>query len=169
MVAPNDFKKVLSSWAPQFRGYQQHDAQEMLLVLLNFLHEDLCDLKSKKENSTVVSSEGNLKRPMSLFLRRIGATTLSVCPSPIASLFAGMYRSILTCESCGTESVAFEPFLNLSLPLPEKERRKISVCFVPLHGPVVNYGVRVNKVFFGERKSKVVGLKRNRMGTLDTL
>lgn len=96
-------------------------------------------------------------------LRRIGATTLSVCPSPIASLFAGMYRSILTCESCGTESVAFEPFLNLSLPLPEKERRKISVCFVPLHGPVVNYGVRVNKVCFW-RKSKVVRLKKKQNG-----
>jgi ubiquitin C-terminal hydrolase len=126
---------VLSSWAPQFRGFQQHDAQEMLLVLLNFLHEDLCDLKKSVNSSSSpsVASSSN-------------ASSLSVSPSPISGMFAGLYRSVLTCDDCGLENTLFEPFLNLSLPVPEKDNRKLPVCFVPLQGRPIKLGVRVAKV-----------------------
>ena len=38
---PKQFKSVLCRVAPQFRGYEQHDAQELLVFLLDGLHEDL--------------------------------------------------------------------------------------------------------------------------------
>ena len=39
--APREFKSVLSRFAPQFSGYQQHDTQEFVAFLLDGLHEDL--------------------------------------------------------------------------------------------------------------------------------
>jgi ubiquitin C-terminal hydrolase len=40
-VIPRNIKRVISDYAPQFSGYQQHDAQELIAFLLDKMHEDL--------------------------------------------------------------------------------------------------------------------------------
>lgn len=45
--APWKLKKVLSQFAPQFFGYQQHDSHELLCYILDGLHEDLNKVKKK--------------------------------------------------------------------------------------------------------------------------
>jgi len=40
-VAPRAFKHVIGQLQPQFQGYAQHDAQELLNFLLDGLHEDV--------------------------------------------------------------------------------------------------------------------------------
>ena len=42
-----DFKKALAKLAPQFYGFTQQDAQELLQYLLDGLHEDLNTVKKK--------------------------------------------------------------------------------------------------------------------------
>jgi ubiquitin C-terminal hydrolase len=39
---------LISKVAPQFEGYQQHDAQELLMYLLDGIHEDLNRVIVKK-------------------------------------------------------------------------------------------------------------------------
>jgi ubiquitin C-terminal hydrolase len=39
-VIPNEFKRAVGNFAPQFNGYSQHDAQELMAFLLDGLHED---------------------------------------------------------------------------------------------------------------------------------
>jgi hypothetical protein len=46
-VSPRDFKAVISKFAPQFSGYQQHDSQELLCFVLDGLHEDLNRIRKK--------------------------------------------------------------------------------------------------------------------------
>jgi hypothetical protein len=46
-VSPREFKSVISEFAPQFSGYQQHDSQELLCFVLDGLHEDLNRVKKK--------------------------------------------------------------------------------------------------------------------------
>ena len=46
-VTPNEFKRVIARFAPQFTGYQQHDSQELLAFLLDGLHEDLNRVRVK--------------------------------------------------------------------------------------------------------------------------
>lgn len=41
--------------------------------------------------------------------------------SAVQDMFGGMYRSSVTCDTCHHESTVYEPFLNLSLSVPEKE------------------------------------------------
>ena len=41
------FQIAISRTAPQFAGYQQHDAQELMNFLLDFLNEDLNKIKRK--------------------------------------------------------------------------------------------------------------------------
>jgi hypothetical protein len=121
VVVPDAFKKKLQLIAPQFRGYQQHDAQEMLLVTLNSLHEDL--------------------------LAPAGPNGARVEKSPIQEMFAGMFRSTVNCDTCHVESTVYEPFYNLAVPVPEKEEKKQRVTFFPASPKSLpsHLGVRVNK------------------------
>jgi len=96
---PREFKSVLSRFAPQFSGYQQHDTQEFVAFLLDGLHEDLnrvlkkpyvekpdwnggSDLELVKLASS--SWEGYMKRNDSV----------------IVDLFQGQYKSTLVCPEC---------------------------------------------------------------------
>ena len=40
-IAPLAVKKTIGEFAPRFGGFQQHDSQELLMFLLDGLHEDL--------------------------------------------------------------------------------------------------------------------------------
>lgn len=41
VVSPRDLKRTIDQFAPQFAGYEQHDAQEFMDFLLEALHDDL--------------------------------------------------------------------------------------------------------------------------------
>ncbi|TPX30994.1 hypothetical protein SmJEL517_g05573 [Synchytrium microbalum] len=55
VAAPSRFKSTISSFAPQFQGYEQHDAQEFLAFLLDAIHEDLND--ARKGRQSIVKDE----------------------------------------------------------------------------------------------------------------
>lgn len=40
-LAPWDIKRIISQKASQFLGFQQHDSQEFMSILLETLHEDV--------------------------------------------------------------------------------------------------------------------------------
>ena len=113
-IAPKDFKRVLSKFAPQFSGTQQHDSQEFLAFLLDGLHEDLNKVLKKEyiqeqDNHGVpdikasqISWDNHLKRNDSI----------------IVDLFQGQFKSTLTCLQCGFSSATFEAFMYLSVPIP---------------------------------------------------
>ena len=47
-VHPWQFKSAVARHAPQFDGYDQHDAQELLQFVLDGLHEDVNKIKEKQ-------------------------------------------------------------------------------------------------------------------------
>lgn len=61
------FKKVVSKYGDQYNGYDQHDAQEFLLWLLDKCHEELKN-SAKSNNKNVLSyfKEKNSKQPIKL-------------------------------------------------------------------------------------------------------
>jgi ubiquitin C-terminal hydrolase len=64
--------------------------------------------------------------------------------SVIVKLFAGQQRSCLRCAVCCKESVTFEPFFNLSLPIPPSNSQcSIMVnCFFVLLGSFSSYSIQ---------------------------
>ncbi|XP_015739701.1 ubiquitin carboxyl-terminal hydrolase 2 isoform X1 [Coturnix japonica] len=115
-VSPSEFKTQIQRYAPRFVGYNQQDAQEFLRFLLDGLHSEV--------NRVLV-------RP------RASADTLDHLPddeksrqmwrryqeredSRVTDLFVGQLKSSLTCSECGYCSTAFDPFWDLSLPIPKK-------------------------------------------------
>ena len=123
VVDPIDFKTQLQTFAPQFLGYHQHDAQELLAFLLDGIHEDLNRVKerpyvedrdcdgSNDENDAVENWKNYLRRNKSL----------------VVDMFQGQLRNTCKCLTCGHVNIRFEPFMYLSLPI-SKTCKSIDDC-----------------------------------------
>ncbi|SNX87490.1 related to Ubiquitin carboxyl-terminal hydrolase 4 [Melanopsichium pennsylvanicum] len=119
-VSPVTFREAMARFAPSFRGYDQHDSQEFLAILLDGLHEDL---------NYVVT------RPAAIEMTPEREHELETLPQQIASVkewsiyrmrndslivdwFQGQFRNKLTCLTCGKTSTTYEAYTYLSLPVP---------------------------------------------------
>ncbi|KAG7353025.1 ubiquitin carboxyl-terminal hydrolase [Nitzschia inconspicua] len=113
VVEPVSFKKQLGTFSPQFSGYHQHDAQEMIAFLLDGIHEDLNRVKdrpyvedkdcdgTRDEEDAIENWKNYLRRNKSL----------------IVDMFQGQIRNTCKCLKCGHINIRFEPFMYLSLPI----------------------------------------------------
>jgi len=116
VVEPLNFKKQLSTFAPQFSGGHQHDSQELLSFLLDGIHEDLNRVKTRPsiedkdcdgtqdELDAIDAWKNYLKRNKSL----------------VVDLFQGQLRNTCKCLECGHMNIRFEPFMYLSLPVNDE-------------------------------------------------
>jgi ubiquitin carboxyl-terminal hydrolase 8 len=110
---PTAFKAQLEKFAPQFRGFHQHDSQELLSFLLDGIHEDLNRIKkrpyiedrdcdgSNDEQDAIEAWKNYLRRNKSL----------------VVDIFQGQLKSELQCLTCSHKNIRFEPFMYLSLPI----------------------------------------------------
>eukprot|EP01083_Nonionella_stella_P098123 275856_1 len=116
VVAPSAFKKALGRIAPQFSGFQQHDCHELLAYLLDGLHEDINRVQEKPLTETVESGG----RPDDVVAKLAWEVHLQRNQSIIVDIFQAQLRSqvVGTHPDCGHESITFDPYMNLSVPLP---------------------------------------------------
>ncbi|GAA0183390.1 cysteine protease [Lithospermum erythrorhizon] len=122
-VAPREFKGKLGRFAPQFSGYNQHDSQELLAFLLDGLHEDLNRVKKKP----YIESKDFDDRPDSEVAEEFWRYHKARNDSVIVDTCQGQYKSTLVCPVCEKISITFDPFMYLSLPLPSRATREMTV------------------------------------------
>jgi ubiquitin carboxyl-terminal hydrolase 4/11/15 len=153
-VAPRDFKWKLERFAPQFAGYQQHDSQELLAFLLDGLHEDLNRIKQKPytENPEVKD------QPEDVVSKLAWETHRKRNDSIIVDWFQGQLKSTLVCPKCDRVSITFDPFMYLSLPLPMKMTRLITVTlfYMDGHKKPTRFGCEVSKAASIKELKKVL-------------
>jgi ubiquitin carboxyl-terminal hydrolase 4/11/15 len=104
---PSAFKKVIGQFNPTFEGYEQHDSQECINTILDFIHEDLYR-KEKKPYVETGETEGKTDKEAS-----IEAWNKHVYrnESVILDLFHGQFKSRTSCNQCDKVSIVFDPFL----------------------------------------------------------
>lgn len=140
-IAPIKFRFCVSKFAPQFADKGQHDSQELLDWLLDQLHEDL-NRVTEKPYIEIKDSNG---RSDQLVANEAYEAFLKRNNSIIVDLFYGQMKSKVTCETCKNESVRFEPFSLLSLPLPVENYVLCEVLVTKLDGSCpIKYGLRLN-------------------------
>eukprot|EP00808_Paulinella_micropora_P025630 g80954.t1 len=127
VVYPTKFKQVMGEIQPRFSGYQQHDSSELLSFLLDGLHEDLNRVK-KKPFTQAVDSKG---RPDKVVAQEAWGKHLLRNQSIIVDMLQGQLKSEVRCPDCSRHSVTFDPFMFLSVPMPEAESVMHDVKFVP--------------------------------------
>ncbi|KAJ2949473.1 hypothetical protein O0L34_g15394 [Tuta absoluta] len=92
-ISPEYLFHVIWKVVPRFRGYQQQDAHEFLRYMLDRLHTELLQLVPGERAASIVTA-----------------------------VFGGTLQSEVRCLACGTESKKLDPFLDLSLELPDASR-----------------------------------------------
>jgi ubiquitin carboxyl-terminal hydrolase 3 len=125
-ISPECLFLVIWKVVPQFKGYHQHDAHEFLRYMLDRLHTELQAVPNSMPQPPANSKMKNF-----------------VCPSPtknkgttfVTNVFGGTLLSEVKCLACGQESRKHDPFLDLSLDIPEKyykdlEDEKQKVCHI---------------------------------------
>lgn len=119
VLAPRLLKQTVAKFAPQFDNCYQHDSQEFCQFLMDGLHEDLNRVKSKPyveelEGFGMDDSHTAIESWRKHLLRH---------DSIIVDHCQGMHRSHLTCPHCGRESIKFDVFSSISLPLVTSKRQ----------------------------------------------
>ncbi|KAG1652428.1 Ubiquitin carboxyl-terminal hydrolase 2 [Nymphon striatum] len=115
-ISPHAFKNQIQKFAPRFVGYNQQDAQEFLRYLLQGLHEDVNRITFRPRSvSSHISDDLSDKQKATQSWNRY----LRLDDSKIVDLFVGQLKSSLKCTVCGHVSVTFDPFWDLSLPIPK--------------------------------------------------
>ncbi|CAF0764881.1 unnamed protein product [Didymodactylos carnosus] len=115
-TSANKLRNLVAQRHQEFVSNGQHDAQELLTILLDALHEDLNRVKIKP-NVPAVEDQG---RPDSVIADEYWQGYLSRNDSIIVQLFTGQFKSKTKCPQCNKESVTFDPFTSLSVPLPKR-------------------------------------------------
>lgn len=146
-VSPRDFKTTVGRCRPTFSGWGQQDSQEFLGFLLDALQEDLSRIKKKPYIEKPDSTDELVNDPEAIreMADKVWDITRRRDDSVIADLFTGMYKSTLKCPECGKISITFDPFNNLTLPLPMEAMWSRSVKFFPLNDNPVWIEVELSK------------------------
>ncbi|XP_040163528.1 ubiquitin carboxyl-terminal hydrolase 3-like [Anopheles arabiensis] len=115
-ISPECLFLVIWKVVPQFRGHRQHDAHEFLRYMLDRLHTELQQVSFPVELGGPKSGEH--KNPYNVsglsHLQAKGRNSI------VTNVFGGVLQSEVRCLICGMESKKHDPFLDLSLDIPEK-------------------------------------------------
>lgn len=131
--APREFKTTIGRFGPSFQGYGQQDSQEFLAFLLDGLHEDLNRIQKKPYIEKPESTDemvGDMEA-----IAELASEHWDIYKkrndSAVADLFGGLYQSTLVCPVCEKVSITFDPFMDLTLPLPVENVWSKEVFFIP--------------------------------------
>lgn len=117
-VKPILFKNAITNMAAQFDGIEQQDAHELLRFLLDGLDEDMKfnereDIVSKSLSEDQLEMLKPVEQGDYFWSKHVSKNS-----SFITDAFCGQFRSTVTCTVCGHKSYCFDPFYDLSLPIP---------------------------------------------------
>lgn len=127
-VDVSSFKEIFQRLAPQFAGYEQHDAQEFLRYLIDKLHADVNRVHTKPKHYPEISDKLSDNCLAAEHWKRYLLSENSF----ILDLFAGQLKSTLQCLVCGNKSVTFEIFWDVSLPLPAYKSYNSNVSLIEI-------------------------------------
>uniref|UniRef100_A0A8C7I4G4 ubiquitinyl hydrolase 1 n=1 Tax=Oncorhynchus kisutch TaxID=8019 RepID=A0A8C7I4G4_ONCKI len=104
-TSPGEMRALVSSLHPQFNNQSQQDAQELLLLLLNALHDDLKNVHTRTHTHTHTHNPATTRLPA-------GDSTV------VTRLFEGQLSYQMLCLRCDGHSHSNQVFTILSLPIP---------------------------------------------------
>jgi ubiquitin carboxyl-terminal hydrolase 2/21 len=113
----------------QFVGHNQNDSSELLIFLLDTLHEGLCKTIDtpflEQDTAKMTAIENSLYNADKQWYNIYKSAT-----SPILDMFYNQQHSKITCTNCGYISHSYEPSIIINLPIPRASSNiNIYDCF----------------------------------------
>ena len=148
-VRPTELFNELIRQSPRYKGYQQHDAHELLTTMLDLVRmeerkrlqkfaEDrqLAAAAPADEGATETTAASSATASSEGCEGKALADEKDIATKPkrkkppetfVEVIFGGQTRSTIKCKRCSYESVTYEPFIDLSLPIVEAARAAAAV------------------------------------------
>ncbi|KAF5099814.1 hypothetical protein DV451_002827 [Geotrichum candidum] len=139
------------------------DSQEFLAFLLDGLHEDLNRIHKKpatEKPELKDDSSGNTQAIIDLANESWRVHKLRN-ESVILDLFGGLYKSTLVCPECNMTSITFDPFMDLTLPLPSGQIWSKDIYVFPRVGRPVILSVELSQSATGQQLKQYICDKLN--------
>jgi ubiquitin C-terminal hydrolase len=119
-VTPRDLLSAVIRLDRRFGGGRQHDSQEFLHCVLEGLQSELNRVKAKPKYKEL---EG--KGEEEAQAEEAWEYSRSWADSAIDDIFGGQLQSTVECSICHHRSHCFDPFLDLSVPIPRGARSSV--------------------------------------------
>ncbi|KFO92557.1 Ubiquitin carboxyl-terminal hydrolase 16, partial [Buceros rhinoceros silvestris] len=124
VVTPKELFAQVCKKAIRFKGYQQQDSHELLRYLLDGMRAEEIQQVSvgilKALTDSNKQNEEELKKKIKEFEKKKGIQNF------VDRIFGGELTSTIMCEECRTVSLVHESFLDLSLPVLDDQKVKIT-------------------------------------------
>ena len=117
--APNNFKSLISIMNPLFAGVQANDSKDLILFLMETMHNELNTAKKINPPNSALN-QYDYQKTFQLFSKYFKNNY----KSPFSDLFYGMYNSMMTCNNCNTTSHNVQCYNILIFPLEEVRKYK---------------------------------------------
>ena len=129
--SPNHFKEVISQMNPLFAGIQANDSKDLILFLLENMHEELNLSKNNViESNNQMIDQYNFEISFKNFANYFKNNYNSI----ISGLFYGMFNSIMTCVNCKVVMHNIQCFNILIFPLQKiKEFKMKTIDLVDIY------------------------------------
>lgn len=119
-ISPECLFLVIWKVVPQFRGHRQHDAHEFLRYMLDRLHTELQQVSFPMEIASPLAQKAGETKTNPYNVPALSHLQSKGRNSIVTNVFGGVLQSEVRCLICGMESKKHDPFLDLSLDIPEK-------------------------------------------------
>ncbi len=127
-VSPSDLKRTIGQFAPAFAGFCQQDSQELMIFLLDGLHEGL----NRVHQKPYVENFRSDRLDDSAIAEECWRRYLMRNDSIFVDTHHGLLRSHVTCPNCKYESVTFDPYIQLQLAIPVKSSVAVHLRYIPI-------------------------------------
>ncbi len=121
-VSPSEFKSIFGSAHRSFLGYNQHDTQEFLRLLLEDISKELnriINIPKYRELDTRINNKVKLNNDYDNLIK---AREDSI----VTDTFTSQIVNIFTCLDCNYETYSFEKYIDIPLLLDESSGTTIS-------------------------------------------
>lgn len=128
-IAPTKFLRVLAALKPDFNiPFEQQDAQEILLFLLDKLHEEMAVKPISESVDYLAKWQISVDpREKEEYLKWYRGLIKNEGELAINDTFQGHVQSKLVCNKCGHRSISYSSFTILSLPIPESHGNPVDL------------------------------------------
>jgi len=121
--SPNEFKKCLGDYNPQFKNFEANDSKDLILYLLQTMHEELNYSGNKNIHFNYTPNQYNIYDAYNYFNNQYNVNNFS----KISVLFYGTYKNTTTCSVCKKTLYNFQKFEFISFGMYKYDKKKFNL------------------------------------------
>jgi ubiquitin C-terminal hydrolase len=121
--SPDNFKRVLGFYNSQFRKFEANDSKDLILYLLQTMHEELNYFGDNNSPSNGSPNQYNELNTFTFFMHSYHSRNFSI----ISNIFYGTYENITQCLECNKIIYNFQKFEFISFGMYDYQNKPFNI------------------------------------------